>query len=76
MGIEEIQKRYDNKLITAKEALKLIFDTYLISMETLIKHKLEIVHHGYGLWQLKQKGECLMEGERHECLERAKEIID
>jgi hypothetical protein len=48
----------------------------IVSESTLAKHKLTIEEHGYGIYQLRQDGEYLMEAEKLDCHERARKIIE
>lgn len=74
--LKELRERYRSTNMKAEEALKEIFDTYLIEDSLLELHGLKIKYVDYGLHRLKQNGDYLMEGEKTECLERAYEIIN
>ncbi len=73
--LKELQQRYLNTDLKAEEAIKEIFDIYLNTDDVLSLYGLTIKYHDYGLYQLRENGEYLMEGEETECLERASEII-
>ena len=48
----------------------------VVSESTLIEHKLTIEYFDHGIYQLRQNGEYLMEGEKLECHRRAREIVE
>lgn len=74
--LKDIQDRYLNSDLKATEALKEIFDTYLISDYELKLHGLKIVYVDYGVNKLYQNDDYITEGERTDMLERAREIIN
>lgn len=75
--LEKIKDRYESDDISSDEALKLIFDVYLVSDTSLAKYDLKVAYIDYGSYQLRLlNDQYLYEGEKSECLEYAKEIID
>tara|TARA_R110000772_G_scaffold20466_2_gene56677 strand:- start:8173 stop:8409 length:237 start_codon:yes stop_codon:yes gene_type:complete len=75
-NLNKIKEQYDKSELTAKQALHEIFDTYLISDEILAEKGLTLKYFDYGMWQLREDGKFLYEGEKSYCQERAMEILN
>ena len=75
-NLQVIKEQYEKSELTAKQALEQIFETYLISDEILAEKGLTIKYFDYGMYQLKEDGEFLYEGEKSYCQERAMEILN
>jgi hypothetical protein len=73
--ILEISDKLCNNKITEKEARNLLLNLFILSDNDLKERGLTIKYVDYGLWQLRQDGEFLMEAERMDCNERAIEIL-
>jgi hypothetical protein len=73
--LSKIVQDLEQGTIIEAEARTLLLGLLIVSESTLAKHKLTIKEHGYGLYQLKQDGEHLMEGEKLDCHQRAFEIL-
>jgi|TARA_R110000772_G_scaffold75511_1_gene163895 hypothetical protein len=74
--LNKIAQDLDKGTITKKEARTLLLGLLIVSESTLSKHKLTIKEYGYGMYQLRQDGEYLMESEKLDCHKRAREIIE
>lgn len=75
--LNKIAQDLEQGTITEKEARKLLLDFLLfVSESTLNKYGLTIDYADYGIYQLSRNGEYLMEGEKLECIDRAREIIE
>ena len=74
--LNKIAKDLEQGSITDNEARTLLLGLLIVSESTLAEHKLTIKEHGYGMYQLRQNGEYLMESEKLDCHERAREIIE
>ena len=74
--LNKISDDLNQGVITNNEARTLLLGLLIVSESTLAKHKLTIKHHGYGMYQLRQNGEFLMEAEKLDCHKRAKEIVE
>lgn len=74
--LEKVKNEYLNSDITAEQALKEIFNVYLLPDNELKLYGLEVRHVDYGIYQLRQNGDYLIEGDKTYCLEQAKEIMD
>ena len=74
--ILKIAKDIEQGTITENEARTLLLGLLIVSESTLTEHKLTIEYFDYGIYQLRQNGEYLMEGERLECHNRAREIVE
>jgi hypothetical protein len=72
----KIAQDLEQGTITENEARTLLLGLLIVSESTLAKHKLTIEEHGYGMYQLMQDGVYLMEAEKLDCYERAREIIE
>ena len=72
----QITKDLAQDKITEQEARTLLLGLLIVSESTLAKHKLTIKEHGYGMYQLRQNGEFLMEAEKLDCHKRAREIVE
>jgi len=70
-NLRKIKNQFTNKELTTEQSLKKIFEVYLITNTELNKKGLTIKYFDYGIWQLKQEGEFLMEGEKSDCQEMA-----
>ena len=72
----EIADKLRNDEITYEEARMLLLDElYNINEHMLTQRGLTIKYVEYGLWQLRQNGEYIMEGEKLACNNKALEII-
>ena len=59
------------------ENLAIEIDKLLSFDETELERlNLELNHFDYGIWQLKQDGEILMEGEKADCIKMVKRLND
>lgn len=75
--LKELYNEYVNdSTIPPIKILHKIFEIYLPDVEKLNELGLEIRHHDYGIYQVRQKGEVIKEGELTACLERCNEIIN
>ena len=74
--LNKIAKDLDKGTITDNESRTLLLSLLIVSESTLAEHKLTIEEHGYGMYQLRQDGEYLMESEKLDCHKRAREIIE
>lgn len=74
--LSKIAKDLEQDTITENEARALLLDLLIVSESTLNKYGLTIDYAEYGIYKLRQNGEYLMEGEKHECYDRAREIVD
>jgi len=74
--LSKIAQDLEQGTITENEARTLLLGLLIVSESTLAKHKLTIEEHGYGIYQLRQDGEYLMEAEKLDCHERARKIIE
>jgi hypothetical protein len=74
--LNKIAQDLDKGTITDNEARTLLLGLLIVSESTLYKHKLTIKEHGYGMFQLRQDGEYLMEAEKLDCHKRAREIVE
>jgi len=74
--LRKIAQDLEQGSITENEARTLLLGLLIVSESTLSKHRLTIEEHGYGMYQLRKDGEYLMEAEKLDCHERAREIID
>ena len=74
--LSKITKDLEQDTITENEARTLLFGLLIVSESTLGEHKLTINQHDYGMYQLRQDGEYLMESERLNCHKRAREIVE
>lgn len=72
----ELKQKYENGEIDAVTALLEIFQVYLPTDKKLHSHDLEILPIDYGLYQLRQRGEYICEGDKPSCLERAHGIMN
>jgi|LakMenEpi03Aug12_release.lakeMendotaPanAssembly.Ray.scaffolds.fasta_scaffold3013227_2 hypothetical protein len=72
----DIKKKYENSEIDATTALSEIFQIYLPSEEKLKLYSLKLIPGDYGLFQLRQSGEYICEGDKPSCLERAYKIMN
>jgi hypothetical protein len=74
--LSKIAEDLNKGTITDFEARTLLLGLLIVSESTLSKYKLTIKEHGYGTYQLIQNGECLMEAEKLDCHQRAREIVE
>lgn len=74
--LSKIAQDLEQGTITDNEARNLLLGLLIVSESILTEHKLTIKKHGYGMYQLRQNGEYLMEAEKLDCHKRAREIID
>jgi len=74
--LSKISDDLNQGVITNNEARTLLLGLLIVSENTLAKHKLTIKEHGYGMYQLSQNGEFLMEAEKLDCHKRAREIVE
>ncbi len=74
--LSKIAKDLEEGTITENEARTLLLGLLIVSESTLTEHKLTIEYFDYGIYQLRQNGEYLMEGEKLECHNRAREIAE
>lgn len=73
--LKELYNEYINDSnIPPIKILHKIFEIYLPDEEKLKEFGLEIRYHGYGMYQLHQKGEYILGGELTECLEEVYKI--
>jgi hypothetical protein len=71
----EIVKNLEQGVITELEARTLLKRLLFINDSDLATHGLTIDDEDYGLYKLRENGECIFEGEKIECHQRAFEII-
>ena len=74
--LSKIAQDLEQSMITDNEARTLLLGLLLVSESVLSEHKLTIKHHDYGMYQLRQNGDFLMESSELHCHERAREIIE
>jgi hypothetical protein len=74
--LSKIAKDLNKGTITDSEARTLLLGLLIVSESTLSKHKITIKQHGYGMYQLIQDGEYLLEAEKLDCHQRAREIVE
>ena len=74
--LSKIAKDLEQGTINDKEARTLLLGLLLVSESALSEHKLTIEHHDYGMYQLRQDGDFLMESSELHCHERAREIVE
>jgi len=74
--LSKIAQDLKQDIITDKEARNLLLGLLIVSESTLNKYRLTIDYADYGIYKLRQNGEYLMEGEKLECHDRAREIVE
>jgi hypothetical protein len=74
--LNKITKDLEQGAVTDNEARTLLLGLLIVSDSILAKHKLTIKVHDYGIYQLRQNGEYLMEAEKLDCHKRAREIVE
>ena len=74
--LSKIAQDLEQGTITKNEARTLLLGLLIVSESTLNKYGLTIDYADYGIYKLRQNGEYLMEGEKLECHDRAREIVD
>lgn len=75
--IDQLIQIIDDNAKYMEELININMKPLLIQIDkTALDTKgLEIRHHGYGMYQLRQRGEFIYEGEEKDCLKEAYRII-
>ena len=74
--LSKISQDLEQGAITEREARTLLLGLLIVSESTLSKYKLTIEYFDCGTYQLRQNGDYIMEGEKLDCHDRAREIIE
>jgi len=74
--LNKIAQDLEQSNITDNEARNLLLDLLIVSENILNEHQLTINKHDYGIYQLRQDGEYIMESDKLECHKRARVIVE